>query len=171
MYTNPNWDGVTPEDEFLNNEFGGIDNPNPFGLATDDRFGYKVAISDVYAVVSAHTEDSQDTEGVVQSNSGVVYVFDLLTGLRLADIPNPNGYSTAVDDQFGAAISVSNTQLIIGAYQEDDSAGTTSGKAYVYDIEGKALGTGLVRPTGQYLEFTSPPALNKTITVYHNFDK
>ena len=171
MYSNPNWDGVTPEDEFLNNEFGGIDDPNPFGLATDDRFGYKVAISDVYAVVSAHTEDSQNTEGVVQSNSGIVYVFDLLTGLRLADIPNPNGFSTAVDDQFGAAISVSNTQLVVGAYQEDDSSGTTSGKAYVYDIEGKALGTGLVRPTGQYLEFTSPPALNKTITVYHNFDK
>jgi len=171
IYTNPNWDGVTPEDEFLNNEFGGIDDPNVFGLATDDRFGYKVSISDVYAVVSAHTEDSQNTEGVVQSNSGIVYVFDLLTGLRLADIPNPNGYSTAVDDQFGAAISVSNTQLVVGAYQEDDSSGTTSGKAYVFDIEGKALGTGLVRPTGQYLEFTSPPDLNKVITVYHNFDK
>lgn len=166
FYNNPDWDGVTAEEEFLNDEFGGIVNPNPFGLATEDRFGFKVSISDVYAVVSSHVED--DANG---TNSGVVYVYDLLTGERLGDIANPNGFGTAQDDQFGSAVSVSNTHLIVGAYQEDDSTGDTSGKAYVYTVQGKALGTGLVRPTGQYLEFTSPPDLGKPITVYHNFDK
>lgn len=166
FYENPNWDGVTPEEQYLNDQYGGIANPNIFGLALEDRFGFRVSISDVYAVVSSHVED--DANG---TNSGVVYVYDLLTGERLVDIANPNGFGTAQDDQFGAAVSVSNTHLIVGAYQEDDSTGDTSGKAYVYTVQGKALGTGLVRPTGQYLEFTSAPDLGKPITVYHNFDK
>ena len=70
-----------------------------------------------------------------------------------------------------SAVSLSNNHLIVGAYQEDDSTGDSSGKAYVYSIDGKATGTGLVRKEGQYLEFTSYVPNNKPITVYHNFDK
>jgi len=41
----------------------------------------------------------------------------------------------------------------------------------VFTATGATTGTGLVRPTGYYLEFTSSVDLNKPVTVLHNFDK
>ena len=47
---------------------------------------------------------------------------------------NPNAYSTSDTDNFGKAVSISGTNVIVGAYGEDDAGGTNSGKAYVYQI-------------------------------------
>lgn len=47
----------------------------------------------------------------------------------------------------------------------DSSVGT------VFTATGATTGTGLVRPTGYYLEFTSAVDLDKPVTVLHNFDK
>lgn len=57
-----------------------------------------------------------------------------------------------------------------------DSDFTTIGAAdnlqgTVFTATGATTGTGLVRPTGYYLEFTSAPDLDKPVTVLHNFDK
>jgi hypothetical protein len=49
-----------------------IDNPNPYGTSANDNFGYSVAISGNYAIVSAYTED--DAGGV---DSGKVYIYQL----------------------------------------------------------------------------------------------
>lgn len=157
---------LSPEVYPGSDAYGGIVNPNAFADASNDLFGFKVSISDVYAAISAHVED-----GPGVTNSGIVYVYDLLTGEKIEDVLNPNAYGLAQSDQFGSAVSLSNNHLIVGAYQEDDSTGDSSGKAYVYSIDGKAAGTGLVRKEGQYLEFTSYVPNNKPITVYHNFDK
>ena len=47
---------------------------------------------------------------------------------------NPNAYGTSADDQFGFSVSISGTNVIVGAYREDESGGTDSGKAYFYQI-------------------------------------
>lgn len=57
-----------------------------------------------------------------------------------------------------------------------DSDFTTIGAANnnqgtVFTATGSTTGTGLVRQTGYYIEFTSAPDLAKPITVLHNFDK
>jgi len=46
-----------------------------------------------------------------------------------------------------------------------------SNQGTVFTATGATTGTGLVRPTGYYLEFTSAVDLNKPVTVLHNFDK
>ena len=46
---------------------------------------------------------------------------------------NPNAYGTSANDQFGYSVSVDGNYAIIGAPYEDDSGGTDSGKAYIFD--------------------------------------
>jgi len=165
----PNTSTAEDASEFLNDEFGGIINPNIFGTGVNDNFGYKVSVSGVYALVAAHTEDTinPNDPAALDQDSGVVYIFDLLTGELLASISNPDNDESATGDLFGAAMSITNTHLVVGAYEE----ATEQGAVYVWSIDGKALGSGLVRRTGQYLQFTSPVDIGKPITVLHNFDK
>ena len=47
---------------------------------------------------------------------------------------NPNAYGTSASDYFGYSVAISGTNVIVGAYREDDAGGPTSGKAYVYQI-------------------------------------
>ena len=47
---------------------------------------------------------------------------------------NPNAYGTSANDHFGFSVSISGTNVIVGAYREGDAGGTDSGKAYVYQI-------------------------------------
>ena len=48
-------------------------------------------------------------------------------------LDNPNTYGTSADDQFGWSVSISDSYSIVGAKFEDDSGGTGSGKAYIFD--------------------------------------
>ena len=47
---------------------------------------------------------------------------------------NPNAYSTPVNDNFGYSVSVDGNLALVGAIGEDDAGGTTSGKAYIFDV-------------------------------------
>jgi hypothetical protein len=107
-----------------------LDNPNAYGASDFDRFGYSVAISGNYAIVGTYAED--DAGG---SDSGKAYIFDVTTGTLLHTLDNPNAYGTSADDRFGWSVSVSDNYAIVGAYQEDDAGGTTSGKAYIYQMQ------------------------------------
>jgi len=53
--------------------------------------------------------------------------------LNITTLDNPNSYSTSDGDIFGFSLSISESYTIVGAYQEDDAGGTSSGKAYIYD--------------------------------------
>ena len=106
-----------------------LNNPNTYGTSKDDNFGWSVAISGNYAAVGAHNEDS-----VNGTNSGSVYVFDVITGTHLRTFNNPNPYSTSKDDYFGYHVSICGKYVIVGAYQEDEFLNSNSGKAYIFDI-------------------------------------
>ena len=117
-----------------------LDNPNAYGTSASDLFGgfylstQSVAISGDYAVVGAYAED--DAGG---TSSGKVYVFSLTTGLLVYTISNPNAYGTSTDDYFGWSVAVSGDYILVGARLEDDAGGTSSGKAYIYNIATGAL--------------------------------
>jgi len=49
-------------------------------------------------------------------------------------LDNPNAFSTSAGDQFGYSVSISDNYAIVGALGEDDSDGSGSGKAYIFDI-------------------------------------
>ena len=114
-----------------------IDNPNVYNTSVSDFFGRSVAISESYAIVGTWSED--DAGGL---GSGKAYIFDTSTGNLLHTLDNPNAYDTSAEDRFGYVVAISESYAIVGAYNEDDAGGTSSGKAYIFDtITGNLLHT------------------------------
>jgi hypothetical protein len=105
-----------------------LDNPNDYSTPDDDFFGISVAISESYAIVGANGED--DAGG---TSSGKAYIYSTSTGNLLYTLDNPNAYDTSNGDNFGIAVSISESYAIVGAYSEDEpGGGFQSGKAYIY---------------------------------------
>ena len=111
-----------------------LNNPNAYGTSLNDYFGRSVAISGNYCIVGAYIEDESGG-----TDSGKAYIFDVTTGYLLQTLNNPNAYSTSLSDNFGLTVAIDGTKCIVGAYQEDDSGGTDSGKAYIFDVTTGAL--------------------------------
>ena len=105
-----------------------LDNPNAYGTALSDFFGWSVSISGNYAIVGAYGED--DADG---TPSGKAYIFDVTTGSLVHTLDNPNAYNTSVGDRFGNSVSISGNYAIVGAWLEGDASGNQSGKAYIFD--------------------------------------
>ena len=106
-----------------------LDNPNAYSTSANDYFGYSVSISGNYAIVGAYQED--DAGG---TQSGKAYIFNVTTGALVHTLDNPNAYSTSATDYFGWSVTISGNYAIVGAYTEDDAGGTSSGKAYIFDV-------------------------------------
>jgi hypothetical protein len=111
-----------------------LDNPNAFGTSNSDVFGASVSISDSYAIVGASGED--DGSGF---QSGKAYIFNPTTGTILHTLDNPNAFGTVANDRFGQVVAISESYAIVGAPQEDDAGGSSSGKAYIYNPATGAL--------------------------------
>ena len=111
-----------------------LDNPTAYSTSAGDRFGWSVAISGNYVIVGANLED--DAGG---GSSGKAYIFNVTTGALLHTLDNPNAYDTSVGDRFGESVAISGNYCIVSAYQEDDSGGTESGKAYIFSVTTGAL--------------------------------
>ena len=109
-------------------------NPN-FNNYTNstDYFGWSVAIGDRYASVSAPYED------IVNSGSGIIYIYSLEDGSLFRSILNPNVYGTQDNELFGLEISMYGDLLLVGVKNEDSSAGSTVGVAYLYNVHSGAL--------------------------------
>ena len=107
-----------------------IDNPDYYTLEVNDYFGFALDMNDKYIVASAYLEDM----GSSTKDVGVVYVFDVDTFSLLHTFVNPSPYGTKVNDYFGWSLSLYDDYLGVGAYQ-DDPVATTSGSAFIYDLE------------------------------------
>ena len=114
-----------------------LDNPNAYGSSVDDLFGSSVAISGNYAIVGAPGEGDGGTglgtQGGTGLNSGKAYIFNVTTGALVHTLDNPNAYNTSANDYFGYAVAIDSNYAIVGAFQEDDAGGASSGKAYIFD--------------------------------------
>jgi hypothetical protein len=111
-----------------------LDNPNAYGTGTGDNFGEAVAISGDYAIVGAQGED--DAGG---NQSGKAYIFNVTTGALVHTLDNPNAYGTSLQDYFGFPVAISGNYAIVGAAGEDESGGSNSGKAYIFNVTTGAL--------------------------------
>ena len=97
--------------------------------AADDQFSYKsVAIGNGRIVVGAYQDDDNG------STSGSAYIFDL-AGTQLAKI---TASDNAAGDSFGISVAIGNGRIVVGAYQDDDN-GSSSGSAYIFDLDGTQL--------------------------------
>lgn len=111
-----------------------IINPNAYSTPTSDRFGRAIAVEGNFLIAGVPNEDE-----LSYSSSGKAYVFTTTTGdwtdtSLLYTLNNPNAYDTPSGDSFGYSVGISGNYFIVGAYGEDDANGTTSGKAYIYDL-------------------------------------
>ena len=96
--------------------------------AAGDSFGISVAIGNGRIVVGAYQDDDNG------SSSGSAYIFDL-AGTQLAKITASDG---AANDYFGYSVAIGNGRIVVGAYADDD-AGSSSGSAYIFDLDGTQL--------------------------------
>jgi hypothetical protein len=103
--------------------------------------GISSAISPTYAATSSLSYGNIDA---------YVDVHSVVTGNKLYTLTNPDivptGGSATFDDHYGSGLSISDSYLVVGAYQEEGAGGTTgSGAVYVYDT-----------PTGTLLHTLTP---------------
>ena len=102
-----------------------LENPNP---TLNDYFGAAVAINGDVVAVAAYQDDNPVT------NSGVVYLYDRNSGtptVPFLTIINPAANS---QDQFGNAIAISGSRLVVGCAKNDVGATGDAGSAYVFDL-------------------------------------
>ena len=114
--------------------------PSP---AANDQFGDSVAVSGSTVVVGAPGNSAAGTD------SGRAYVYDAGTGALVATLADP---SPAAGDFFGNAVAVSGTTAVVGAYA-NSTAGSDSGRAYVFSAVTGALVATLTEPSSAASDF------------------
>jgi len=89
-----------------------------------EAFGGSVSISGNTAVVGARFDDDRARD------AGAAYVFEKIDGTwrRTAKLTAPDA---AIEDHFGAAVSISGNTIAIGAPDDDDN-GRNSGSVYIF---------------------------------------
>jgi len=89
---------------------------------SSDHFGWSVAVGDGRIVVGA--EDGN-------SDQGAAYIYNL-DGTNETNITVSDG---ATGDKFGYSVAVGCGKIVVGAYRDDDN-GSSSGSAYIFDLDG-----------------------------------
>lgn len=97
----------------------------PTGVQSGGSLGYSVAVDGGYTVVGAVSDDFGASD-----STGVVKVFDTMTGTLLWVLPNP---SPDLNDEFGFSVAIFGTRVVAGAPRDDTGAGN-AGRAYVFDL-------------------------------------
>ena len=96
------------------------------GGAGSDNFGCSVAISGDYAVMCAPGDDDN---GLI---SGSAYILRRTGFNSWQDQTEINDGSSEADESFGASVSISGADAIVGAPDDDTLVGLGSGSAWVF---------------------------------------
>lgn len=110
-----------------------FDNPTP---DAGDNFGH-VQVSGTNVVVGAKFDDTSATD------AGVAYLFDATTGGLVHTFLNPTPSS---GDEFSNGMAIADNRVVLGS-RYDDTAGTNSGAAYMFDAVTGDLVHTFVNPT------------------------
>ena len=94
-------------------------NPTP---AASDNFGLAVAISGDRVVIGAPSDDT------IAADTGSAYLYDLATGTPTIPIATLNIADQSASAQFGGALALQGTRLLVGAIAE------SWGRAYAFDL-------------------------------------
>lgn len=103
-----------------------IQNPN---AAANGSFGISMAMEGSLLVVGA----KGDNTGAV--SAGRVYVFDLSSGTPGTAVHVINNPDPVSSDNFGGAVAISGTRIVVGI-SGDDTGAANAGGAYVFDLSG-----------------------------------
>jgi hypothetical protein len=114
---------------------------NPSG-GGDVDFGAALALSGTRLVVGAPWENAG------ADNAGIAYVYELTGSTPTVPVLTLTNPSPTASDEFGYAVAVSGTRVVVGAYLDDTGAANT-GIAYVFD-------TASATPTIPMLTLTNP---------------
>lgn len=125
--------------------------------------------------------DSQDTDPLYTAPAAAQNVLVLVENVFQISTTNytlvQNPSSTGTGQEVESGNFVISTEYIITAtgstdfVSEHGAADNNPGTVFTAASAGTPDATGLARPTGYYLEFTSAPDLAKPVTAIHNFDK
>ena len=131
--------------------------PDPRGNA-DNYFGLSISVSGDNLAVGAYGAGGHD--------GGAVYVFDKSNNFRLKHrIDHPDATSLSGEDRFGASVSISGTNLVVGAplYDTGSAAGDDSarGTAFLFDLSTTSLPT--------YVQVTNPDTNPNSLFVGDQF--
>lgn len=116
--------------------------PDTTGPQNNGQFGYAVAASADYYVVGMPLAD-QGAGGQGYGDFGVVYVYAASSGALVATLNNP---TPGTNDQFGYAVAISGSTIVVGV-PFDDTGGSDSGTAYVFNAATGALVATLANPS------------------------
>ena len=101
----------------------------PSDGAAGDRFGLSVAVGNNKIVVGAASDDNVNGSG-----AGAVYIYDL-DGTNEIKI---TAFDGAANDYFGESVAIGNNRIVVGATNDDDN-GSSTGSAYIYDLDGNHI--------------------------------
>jgi hypothetical protein len=108
--------------------------------AVDDYFGINVAISGNTIIVGAYLEDEDAAGGSTVLNAGSAYVFSKDAGGvdNWGQVKKLVASDRAANDRFGIRVSISGSNIVVGATAEDEDASGTNtlsgaGAAYVFN--------------------------------------
>ncbi len=119
-----------------------LTNPTP---ASFESFGNAVAMSGNRLAVGAYRD------GFGAANSGAAYVFNAETGAVVQSWTNP---TPGLGDNFGYAIAISGSTVIVGAYR-DDTGAFNAGIAYQLDADTGGLVRTITNPSPTDLDYFS----------------
>ncbi len=133
----------------------------PDDRADGDQLGHSVAISGNTAVIGAYSDDDNG------NRSGSAYLFDSRTGHLISKLLASDGNS---GDEFGKAVAISGTNVVVGAHWDDNEIGTAVGAVYVFDtITGKQTLKFVPKEAGAYDHFGYAAAISGEIAIGGSF--
>ncbi len=100
--------------------------------ASNDFFGYSVALSGDTAIVGAYGDDAGAN---VDQGSAYVFVRSMNTWSQQAKVAATDG---ATNDFFGLSVALSGDTAIVGMYGDDVGANANQGSAYIFVRSGTA---------------------------------
>jgi hypothetical protein len=103
--------------------------------ASNDNFGIAVSISGNYAIVGSKLSDPKGSE------SGSAYLYKR-SGESWYQVVKLTGTDSWPTDYYGASVAISDNNIMIGAYGNDDN-GSSSGSAYIYQLNTVPVISGL----------------------------
>ena len=115
------------------------------------KFGEALAIGSNKIVVGAPG---------VENERGAVYVYDM-DGTGEVKIQASDGVAT---DRFGVSVDVSGNYIIVGAWGDDDD-GSTSGSAYIYNLDGTNERKVTASNAGEFDRFGYAVAVDANVAI------
>lgn len=114
-----------------------INNPDP--VSQSPQMGTSVAFNGIYIIAGApyryYSDASGVTDNTVKYDVGAVYVFDAINnGAFLYKIDTPNPITSSAQN-FGQAVAVNGSNLIVGEPNGSLSAPEGDGAIYLYELQ------------------------------------